>query len=75
VTQRCREAELLPDVWTADPGGGTAEAGDQFEDAVLRRTEKLSIRTRTNPHDIVAWLQYVQHHEDILRAGSVIPHL
>lgn len=65
VTGVRREPQLLPEVWEAE-AGVSAEEREHAEDAVLTRTERLSRRTRTQPRDVAAWLQYVRHQEDVL---------
>ena len=70
VTHIRPDPQIIPDVWSAE-NDVSAEQAQDAQAAVSARTEKLSVRTRTWPKDVAAWLQYVQHQQDVMRVANM----
>ena len=67
--------ELLPHELRMDEVLRAADAAEACSqgtemDKWAARTQALSVRTRTHPQDVSAWLQHVQHQDTLSQASG-----
>lgn len=74
ITTLCREgkAQFILEETTSLP---EASSHESVQAAISNRTGELSSHTRSHPHDVVAWLEYVDHQQDAVQATGARAHL